>query len=90
LGRLLLNAGTRVNRLDRGVPKRILSITPLAGQAAFLRRSMLTGLDAPLLITNSTEAKMSHFSMGWNPFWAWVCSVLDPQDAIKELFNCVL
>jgi hypothetical protein len=30
---------------------------------------------------------MSHFKMGWNPFWAWVCSVLDPQDAIKELMN---
>ena len=28
--------------------------------------------------------------MGWDPFWAWVCSVLDPQDSIKELFNCVL
>ncbi len=28
--------------------------------------------------------------MGWNPLWAWVCSVLDPQDAIKELMNCVL
>jgi len=28
--------------------------------------------------------------MGWNPLWAWVCSVSDPQDAIKELMNCIL
>ncbi len=28
--------------------------------------------------------------MGWNPLWAWVCCVFDPQDSIKELMNCVL
>jgi len=28
--------------------------------------------------------------MGWDPFWAWVCAVLDSQDSIKELMNCVL
>ena len=28
--------------------------------------------------------------MGWNLLWAWLCSVLDPQDAIKKLLNCVL
>ena len=28
--------------------------------------------------------------MGWNPYWAWVFSVLDSQDSIKELFKCVL
>ncbi len=33
---------------------------------------------------------MSQFWLGWNPLQAWVCSVLDPQDAIKELMNCVL
>ena len=33
---------------------------------------------------------MSQFKIGWNPFWAWVCSVLDSQDSIKELLNCVL
>ncbi len=32
---------------------------------------------------------MSQFLMGWDPFWAWVCSVLDGQDAIKELLNCI-
>ncbi len=33
---------------------------------------------------------MSQFQMGWNPLWVWVCSVLDPQDAINELIKCVL
>ncbi len=28
--------------------------------------------------------------MGWDPLWAWLCAVLDPQDAINELFKCVL
>ena len=28
--------------------------------------------------------------MGWDPLWAWVYAVLDPQDSIKELMNCVL
>ena len=27
--------------------------------------------------------------MGSEPLWACVCSVSDPQDAIKELLNCV-
>jgi len=63
--------------------------TPV-GQAAFLRRSRLTGLDAPLLITSSTEARMSQFYIGSDPLWAWVCSVSDPQDSIKELLNCIL
>ncbi len=30
------------------------------------------------------------FYIGSEPLWAWVCSVLGPQDAIKELMNCVL
>ncbi len=28
--------------------------------------------------------------MGWEPLWAWLCSVFDPQDSINELLNCVL
>ncbi len=28
--------------------------------------------------------------MGSDPLWAWVCSVLDSQDATHELLNCVL
>ncbi len=28
--------------------------------------------------------------MGWGPLWAWVCSILDRQDSINELLNCVL
>ncbi len=31
-----------------------------------------------------------HFYVGWGPFWAWVCSILDRQDSINELLNCVL
>ncbi len=30
---------------------------------------------------------MSQFSLGLEPLWAWVCSVLERQDAIKELLN---
>ncbi len=30
------------------------------------------------------------FYISQEPFWAWLCSVLDNQDAIKELLNCVL
>ena len=37
-----------------------------------------------------SEANKCQFSMGWDPFWAWVYSVSDPQDSIKELLNCVL
>ncbi len=33
---------------------------------------------------------MSQFYLGSGPLWAWVYSVLDPQDAINELMNCVL
>ena len=39
--------------------------------------------------TSSEEIKCQ-FYIGPEPFWAWVCSVSDPQDSIKELFNCVL
>jgi len=30
-----------------------------------------------------------HFYLAPDPLWAWVCSVLDPQDSINELLNCV-
>ena len=53
-------------------------------------RRHLSGTLPALLITNSTEAKMSQIRLGWNPLWAWVCAVFGPQDSIKELFNCVL
>jgi len=33
---------------------------------------------------------MGQFYIGSGPLWAWVCCVLDRQDAIKELMNCVL
>ena len=33
---------------------------------------------------------MSQFYLGSEPLWAWVCSVFNCQDSIKELLNCVL
>ncbi len=39
--------------------------------------------------TSSEEIKCQ-FYIGPEPLWAWVCSVLDPQDSINELFKCVL
>ena len=39
--------------------------------------------------TSSEEIKCQ-FVLALEPFWAWVCWVLDAQDSIKELFNCVL
>ncbi len=33
---------------------------------------------------------MSQFLLPPKPLWAWFCAVLDPQDSIKELLNCVL
>ncbi len=33
---------------------------------------------------------MSQFRLRSKPLWACVCSVLDPQDSIKELLNCIL
>ncbi len=42
------------------------------------------------LLAREPEVKMSQFRLGSDPFWAWVCAVLDPQDAIKELMNCIL
>ncbi len=38
----------------------------------------------------SSGVKMNQFYLGSDPFWARVCSVLDPQDLIKEPLNCVL
>ena len=39
------------------------------------------------LLAREPEVKMSQFRLGSAPFWAWVCAVLDPQDAIKRRFN---
>ncbi len=33
---------------------------------------------------------MSQFLLPTKPLWAWVYSVSDPQDSIKELMNCIL
>ncbi len=37
-----------------------------------------------------TKLIKCHFNVCWDPLWAWVCCALDRQDAIKELFKCVL
>ncbi len=33
------------------------------------------------------DSRFSQFFLAPEPLWAWVCSVLDPQDSIKELMN---
>ncbi len=38
----------------------------------------------------SPKAKKCQFSLGSEPLWAWLCAVLGRQDAIEELFLCVL
>ena len=53
-------------------------------------RRHLSGTLPALLITSSTEAKMSQFRFGSEPLWARVCSVFNCQDSIKELFKCIL
>ncbi len=49
----------------------------------------LVGLAAHL---NPLRTKLikCHFQLGSGPLWAWVCSASDRQDAINELFKCVL
>ena len=47
------------------------------------------GLPA-LLRPLRTKLIKCHFQLGSEPLWAWVCCVLDCQDAINELINCIL
>ena len=44
----------------------------------------------PLYFPMASEAKICQFYIGSDPLWAWVCSASDRQDAINELFKCVL
>ncbi len=44
----------------------------------------------PLLRPLTRKFIKRHFQLGSEPLWAWVCAVLDRQDAINELFKCVL
>ncbi len=71
----------------------IVSVTsephPLRDRS-YIHENPYNGPPPALLIPSASQTKMSQFPIGWNPFWAWVCSVLDPQDSIKELLNCVL
>jgi len=36
------------------------------------------------------DSRFCQFTSGLEPLWAWLYSVLDPQDLIKELMHCVL
>jgi hypothetical protein len=62
----------------------------LARMAGVGYREFAFILNPPLYFPRASEAKKCQFSMGWDPLWAWVCSVLDPQDSIEKLFKCVL
>ncbi len=42
------------------------------------------------LIESYPALRFCQFPLSSEPLWAWVCSVLDPQDSINELLNCVL
>ncbi len=53
--------------LDRSLYKRVFSITPLAGLAAFLRRSRLTGLDTPSFNTQFVVGENESFLIGLRP-----------------------
>ncbi len=59
------------------------------GSAADYRRPehIYTGESLLPFKTTQTQSIKCQFSLGSEPFWAWVCSVLDPQDAINELLN---
>ena len=75
-----LDAGWSVNPAQvGGAEKFYLSFT----------RGILLGLAVHLSPLKSKLNKC-HFQLGSEPLWAWVCAVLDRQDAFKELFKCVL
>ncbi len=42
------------------------------------------------LMESYPDSRFGQFSLALEPLWAWVCAGSDPQDSIKELFNCVL
>ncbi len=41
------------------------------------------------LIEPYPDSRFGQFSLSSEPLWAWLYSVFDRQDAIKELMNCV-
>ncbi len=59
----------------------VVSPQPMSGPEMRLHRCHYSG-------TSSEEIKRQFYSAP-EPFWAWVCSAKSPQDAIKELLNCV-
>ena len=44
----------------------------------------------PFLRPLRTKLIKCQFWLGSEPRWAWVCSILDRQNAINELVKCVL
>ena len=62
-----------------------------------MRRWLHEGLNTSAQVSGYCPSKTAqkqfikcHFFVGSKALRAWVCSVLDPQDSIKELLNCVL
>ena len=62
-----------------------------------MRRWLHEGLNTSAQVSGYCPSKTAqkqfikcHFFVGSKALRAWVCSVLDPQDSIKELMNCVL
>ena len=65
---------------------KFLDCLAAAGATPFLVQIKL--YDA--LIELYPDSRFGHFSLSSEPVWAWLYSVFDRQDAIKELLNCVL
>ncbi len=59
-----------------------------------MRKSLATltrfSLYAGAASTMETRESVGMTRVSSKPLRAWVCAVLDPQDSIKELLNCVL
>jgi hypothetical protein len=62
---------------------------PVHGQKADSGQKFLDWQLGPLRLPRCDSIKR-HFQLGSVPLWAWVCSILDRQDAINELIKCVL
>jgi len=76
--------GMEVKKLEKKFKRRDYEGTNIAREEAV--KDARTQLN-DALIDSYPDSRFCQFYMGWDPFWAWVCCVLDRQDAIKELFN---
>ncbi len=57
----------------------------MAKRRFYLRTQLIGALIEPY-----PDSRFGQFVLAPEPLWDWDCSALDPQDAIKELMNCVL